>query len=115
MTKFVKPDPVPQYLCWECRDHNDHSIRTFKIASCSHFDVPEIAPPKPEKPETPPPEESILELEKEETEEVEIQENGPSEKAVTEPDVHSIENKRAFDLADEESSSDSDTSIRHYL
>ena len=111
LTRFVKPDPKPQYLCYECKDANDYSIRSFKIASCSHFDVPQVAPTprESEKPEEEPEEEEhVIEVE------IEPSENLPEEDE-TPPEEPIVENKNAFEMADAESSSDSDTSIRHYL
>ena len=81
---------------------NDHTIRSFKIASCSHFDVPTEKPEESEK--------------QEEVEVVNVVEDEPTEIHEAEPEISSVENKNtAFDLADAESSSDSDTSIRNYL
>ena len=111
LERFTKPEPVRQHLCWECRAANDHTIRSFKIASCSHFDVPEEKPYESEKPESEKPE-----PEKEVVTEDEIVQDEPTVVHEALPEVPLFEDKQdAFAAADDVSSSDSDDSIRNYL
>lgn len=99
----MKPESVRQHLCWQCGSANDHTIRSFKIACCGHFDVPEEKPYESEKPES----------EKEEVTEVEIVAEPPTE-IFSPPEITSVEDNQP-ETAVDASSSDSDDSIRKYL
>ena len=98
MQPSIKPEPAPHHLCWRCRAENNLSIRTFKIASCTHFDVPEIEP----------------EEVKSEEEDVVVDDNTFANRA-TPPELKTEKfDTFNMDVADQSSSS-SDDSVRNHI